>query len=76
MLLHDLTSTYFEGDPPFSGKRRFDCSRDKRGDCVQVVIAMIVTPQGFLRAYEVMLGKTSGKTTLTDFLRKIEDQYG
>ena len=73
---HVVTSTYFEGDPPFSGKRRFDCSRDKRGDCVQVVIAMIVTPQGFLRAYEVMLGKTSGKTTLTDFLRKIEDQYG
>ena len=39
VLLYDLTSTYFESDPPFEGKRRFGYSRDKRPDCVQVVIA-------------------------------------
>ena len=76
VLLYDLTSTYFESDPPFSDKRRFGYSRDKRGDCVQVVIALIVTPQGFPLAYEVMPGNTSDNTTLADFLRKIEDQYG
>ena len=43
----DLTSTYFESDPPFAGKRQFGYSRDKRSDCVQVVIALVVTPQGF-----------------------------
>ena len=47
VLLYDLTSTYFESDPPFDGKRRFGYSRDKRSDCVQVVIALIVTPDGF-----------------------------
>ena len=47
MLLYDLTSTYFESDPPFDDKRRFGYSRDKRADCVQVVIALIVTPDGF-----------------------------
>ena len=73
---HVVTSTYFESDPPFSDKRRFGYSRDKRGDCVQVVIALIVTPQGFPLAYEVMPGNTSDNTTLADFLRKIEDQYG
>ena len=76
VLLYDLTSTYFESDPRFSDKRRFGYSRDKRSDCVQVVIALIVTPEGFPLAYEVMPGNTSDKTTLGDFLKKIEAQYG
>src|ERR1019366_5586428 len=41
VLLYDLTSTYFECDPPGDGKRKFGYSRDKRSDCVQVVIALI-----------------------------------
>lgn len=76
VLLYDLTSTYFECDPPDSGKRRFGYSRDKRPDCVQVVIALIVTKEGFPLAYEVMNGNTSDKTTLPAFLEKIENQYG
>jgi len=76
VLLYDLTSTYFECDPPESGKRKFGYSRDKRSDCVQVVIALIVTTEGFSLAYEVMPGNTSDKTTLDDFLKKIENQYG
>jgi hypothetical protein len=77
-LLYDLTSTYFESDPPFAetDKRQFGYSRDKRSDCVQVVIGLIVTPEGFPLAYEVLPGNTSDKTTLRKFLRKIEEQYG
>ena len=59
--MYDLTSTYFECDPPDDGKRKFGYSRDKRSDCVQVVIALIVTPDGFPLAYEVMDGNTSDK---------------
>lgn len=76
VLLYDLTSTYFEIDPPAEGKRRFGYSRDKRPDCVQVVIALIVTPEGLPLAYEVMPGNTADNTTLADFLAKIEVQYG
>jgi hypothetical protein len=78
VLLYDLTSTYFESDPPFpeEDKRKFGYSRDKRFDCVQVVIALIVTPEGFPLAYEVMAGNTNDRTTLRDFLRTIEAQYG
>ena len=78
VLLYDLTSTYFESDPPFAeaDKRKFGHSRDKRSDCVQVVLGLIVTPEGFPLAYEVMAGNTSDKKTLGDFLRKIEEQYG
>ena len=76
VLLYDLTSTYFESDPPFDDKRRFGYSRDKRSDCVQVVIALIVTPEGFPLAYEVMPGNTADQTTLATFLKTIEDQYG
>ena len=76
ILLYDLTSTFFESDPPFEDKRQFGHSRDQRRDCVQVVIALVVTPDGFPLAYEVMPGNTSDNTTLADFLTKIEDQYG
>jgi transposase len=78
VLLYDLTSTYFESNPPFAqgDKRQYGYSRDKRPDCVQVVIALVVTPEGFPLAYEVMAGNTADKTTLRDFLRKIEELYG
>jgi transposase len=78
VLLYDLTSSYFESNPPFpeGDKRKFGYSRDKRSDCVQVVIALIVTPEGFPLAYEVMPGNTSDKTTLKGFLEKIQKQYG
>lgn len=78
VLLYDLTSTYFESDPPFpeGDKRQFGHSRDKRSDCVQVVIGLVVTPEGFPLAYEVLAGNTSDKTTLKMFLQKIEAQYG
>jgi transposase len=78
VLLFDLTSTYFESNPPEdeSDKRRYGYSRDKRGDCVQVVIALIVRPEGFPVAYEVLPGNTADNTTLRSFLHKIERQYG
>jgi Transposase DDE domain len=78
VLLYDLTSTYFEADPPFpqGDKRRHGYSRDHRPDCVQVVIALVVTPEGLPLAYEVLPGNTADNTTLRDFLRRIERQYG
>jgi Transposase DDE domain len=76
VLLYDLTSTYFESEPPEGGMRKFGYSRDKRPDCVQVVIALVVTPEGFPLAYEIMPGNTLDKTTLADFLKRIEQQYG
>jgi transposase len=78
VLLYDLTSTYFESDPQEdeADKRRFGYSRDKRSDCVQIVIALVVTPDGFPLAYEVLPGNTADKTTLRGFLEKIEARYG
>jgi transposase len=78
VLLYDLTSTYFESAPPDDedDKRRYGYSRDKRSDCVQVVIALIVTPEGFPLAYEVLPGNTADCKTLRGALRKIEAQYG
>lgn len=78
VLLYDLTSTYFESDPPFpeGDKRQFGYSRDKRFDCVQVVIALIITPEGLPLTYEVLSGNTADKNTLRDFVKKIESQYG
>jgi hypothetical protein len=79
VLLYDLTSTYFEvdaADLPEGSKRRHGYSRDKRPDCPQLVIALVVTPEGLPLAYEVLPGNTADCKTLRPFLTKIEDQYG
>jgi hypothetical protein len=78
VLLYDLTSTYFESDPPLDedDKRRHGYSRDHRPDCVQIVIALIVTPDGLPLAYEVLAGNASEPGTLRGFLGRIERQYG
>ena len=78
VLLYDLTSTYFESPPPENedDKRRSGHSTDKRSDCVQVMIALVVTPDGFPLAYEVLPGNTAGSKTLRPALQKIEAQYG
>ena len=78
VLLYDLTSTYFESDPPLDevDLRRHGYSRDHRPDCVQIVIALIVTPEGLPIAYEVLPGNTADSTTLKGFLAQIEQQYG
>ena len=79
VLLYDPTSTYFEinaSNVPEGDKRRHGYSRDKRGDCPQVVIALVVTPEGLPLAYEVLPGNTADCTTLRTFLEKIEQQHG
>jgi len=79
VLLYDLTSTYFEinaSDVAEGDKRRHGYSRDKRPDCPQVVIALVVTPEGLPLAYEVLPGNTADCTTLRMFLARIERQYG
>jgi len=76
VLLYDLTSTYFEGEMEQNPKAKRGYSRDKRPDCLQLVIALVVTTDGLPLAYEVMTGNTSDRTTLPGFLKKIEDTYG
>lgn len=78
VLLYDLTSTYFECDVPADedDPRRFGYSRDKRGDCVQVVVALVVTPEGLPLAYEMLPGHTADKTTLRAMLEKIRVRFG
>lgn len=76
VLLYDLTSTYVEGEAELNPKARRGYSRDGRPDCKQVVVALVITPEGFPLAYETMDGNTSDKTTLRGFLEKIESLYG
>ena len=76
VLLYDLTSTYVEGEAEQNPKAKRGYSRDGRPDCKQVIVALVITPEGFPLAYEVMDGNTSDKTTLRGFLAKIEELYG
>ena len=76
VLLYDLTSTYFEGLCQSNPKAKFGHSKDRRSDCRQVLVALVVTPEGFPINYEVLAGNTAEKTTLADLISKIEEMYG
>jgi transposase len=76
VLLYDLTSTYIEGEGEQIPKAKYGYSRDQRFDCKQVVIALVITPEGLPLAYEVLDGNTSDRTRLRSFLDKIESSYG
>jgi len=76
LLLYDLTSTYVEGAAELNPKAKRGYSRDGRPDCLQVIIGLVITTEGFPIAYEVMEGNTADSTTLPGFLDRIEQQYG
>ncbi len=76
VLFYDLTSTYFEGEAEQIPRAKRGYSRDHRPDCLQVIIALVITPEGFPLAYEVLDGNTSDRTTLRGFLERIENSYG
>ena len=57
-------------------KAKFGHSKDRRSDCRQVLVALIVTPEGFSINYEVLAGNTAESTTLMELIAKIETMYG
>jgi transposase len=76
VLLYDLTSTYFEGSMTAVPKAQRGYSRDHRPDCKQLVIALIVTPEGFPLTYEVFAGNRRDVTTLKPIVEAIENKHG
>jgi transposase len=76
VLLYDLTSTYFEGQCAGNEMAKRGYSRDSRGDCVQVVIALIVTTDGYPLGYEVFDGNTADSTTVQQIIEKAESEHG
>jgi len=76
VLLYDLTSTYFEGEVSEVEKAQRGYSRDHRPDCQQLMLALVVTPEGFPLAYEVFEGNRQDVTTLTTIMEAMEAKYG
>lgn len=76
VLLYDLTSSYVEGEAEKNPMMRRGYSRDHRGDCKQVVIALIVNEDGFPLSYETFDGNRSDVTTLETVIRMVERKYG
>jgi transposase len=76
LLLYDVTSTFFEGQCKLNPLAQRGYSRDQRGDCKQVCIAMIVTRSGMPLGYEVFAGNTADVTTVKGIVDRIESKYG
>jgi transposase len=75
-LLYDVTSTYFEGECARNPQALRGYSRDKRPDCKQVCIGLVVTPEGLPLAYEVFAGNRADVTTVEDIVDLMERKYG
>jgi len=76
ILLYDLTSTYFEGEVEEVSKAARGYSRDSRPDCKQLVIALVVTPEGLPLSYEVFDGSRADVTTLDEIVEAVERKHG
>lgn len=76
VLLYDLTSTYVEGAASKNPMLHRGYSRDHRGDCLQVVLAVIVNVDGFPLSYETFDGDRTDVTTLETIMRMVERKYG
>lgn len=76
LLLYDITSTYFEGAMEGNPQAKRGYSRDGRPDCVQVCIALVVTPEGLPLAYEVFDGNRTDVTTVDEIIASMRDKYG
>ena len=76
LLLYDITSTYFEGVCEGNEEARFGYSRDKRSDCKQVCIGLVVSREGMPLGYELFAGNRADVSTVKEIVEKIEGQYG
>jgi transposase len=76
LLLYDITSTFFEGQEAGNPQAKRGYSRDSRPDCVQVCIALVVTPEGLPLAYEVFDGNRTDVTTVEEIMALMREKYG
>jgi transposase len=76
IILYDLTSTYFEGSAEGVAKAKRGYSRDHRPDCKQLVIALVVTAEGFPLTYEIFDGNKIDSTTLKHIVEAVEGKHG
>jgi transposase len=76
LFLYDVTSTYFEGEAKRNGLAQRGYSRDRRGDCKQVCIGLVVSREGFPLGYELFSGNRSDVTTVEEIVEAMEERYG
>ena len=76
LLLYDLTSTYFEGLAEENDLARRGYSRDHRSDCKQIVLALIVTREGFPLAHLTLAGNTQDVETVKTIVEMVEARFG
>jgi len=75
-LIYDVTSTFFEGQAEGNTKAARGYSRDQRGDCKQVCIGLVCSPEGLPLSFEVFAGNRTDVTTVEEIVRGMEEKYG
>ena len=76
VYLYDLTSTYFEGQAEANPQAKRGYSRDKRPDCKQVLVGLVLDRDGFPKAHEIFEGNRQDRTTVDEMLQILEKRTG
>src|SRR5207247_10051900 len=76
LYLYDLTSTYFEGQAKANSQAKRGYSRDKRPDCKQVVVGLVLDRDGFRKAHEVFDGNIQDRSSVEAMLDALEKRMG
>jgi transposase len=76
LYLYDLTSTFFEGEAQSNPQAKWGYSRDKRPDCKQVLVGLVLDRDGFPKAHEVFEGNRQDRTTVGEMLDSLQKRTG
>lgn len=76
VYLYDLTSTYFEGQAETNPQAKRGYSRDKRPDCKQVLVGLVLDRDGFPKAHEIFEGNRQDRSTVDEMLQILEKRTG
>lgn len=76
VYLYDLTSTYFEGLAEMNSQAKRGYSRDKRPDCKQVLVGLVLDRDGFPKAHEIFEGNRQDRSTVEEMLQNLEKRTG
>ena len=73
VVFYDLTSSYFEGED--CEIARFGHSRDRRPDCLQITIGLVIDKTGLPIFHEVFEGNMLDKKTVKGILTTLKERF-
>ncbi len=76
IFLYDLTNTYFEGICAKNPKAEYNGNqKEKRTDCPQIIVALVIDQEGFIKGHRIFNGKMTDVKSLEKILDDLKEDF-